>query len=191
MNATPRCAGSGPLTALSASVNAAAATCGAAPRPGTGSPRWKKPDSCTISPCSPAASARSPGFLMRDSSWRGSLGDLRVGLLLRQLFLDLLPHLVERTRLARLLLDDADDVEAELRAHEIARLARLHRKRGGLELGHHAAPAEEAEVAAVGLRALVFGFLLRQRREIARRPSPAPAALRRACAPPLRPCRRS
>jgi hypothetical protein len=44
---------------------------------------------------------------------------------------------------------DADDVEAELRAHEIARLARLHREGGRLELGHHAPLAEEAEVAAV------------------------------------------
>jgi hypothetical protein len=37
-----------PLTAPSASVNASCATAGAPPRPGIGSSRVKKPDSCTV-----------------------------------------------------------------------------------------------------------------------------------------------
>ena len=60
-----------------------------------------------------------------------------------------------------------DDVEAELRFHQVADLPGLHRERGVLELRHHAAAAEVIEVAALGLGAFVLGVLLRQGREIA------------------------
>src|SRR5688572_18726932 len=74
---------------------------------------------------------------------------LLAGALLQEL-LELRPHLLERDQPGGLLLGDADDVIAELRLDQIARLSGVQRERRGLERRHHLAALEQPEVAALG-----------------------------------------
>ena len=74
---------------------------------------------------------------------------------------------------------DADDVIAEGGLHQLRDLPGRQGEGRVLELGHHAAAREAAEVAALGRGALVLRDLLRERREVRARPSPGRAA---ACA---------
>ena len=117
---------SAPLTSPSFSVNACCATSGAGPRPAIGSSRAKKPDSCTVSPCSLGDACRGrAGVLI---SLRQLVGDCvgACGLraLARQLVLDLRRGPRRACASCRLLVDHLDDVVAELRLHEIADLCR-------------------------------------------------------------------
>ena len=99
----------------------------------------------------------------------GALGNLLLDALPSQRLLNLRARFVERACRGRLLVHDLDDVETELRLDEIADLPRLHGKSRLLEFGHHAPLREIIEVAAVGLRAIVFRVFLRQRGEVGAR----------------------
>ena len=61
---------------------------------------------------------------------------------------------------------DADDVPAELALEGLADLALLQLEGGLLELRHHLPAREEAELAALVLRARVLGMLLGQLRKV-------------------------
>ena len=101
MNTGPRGEPAASLTALSASSNAASATCGAAPRPGTGSSRWKNPDSCDLQPELAGDLVRVVGILDAIRELARPLGDLLIGELRRERLLNLRAHLVERLRRRR------------------------------------------------------------------------------------------
>ena len=78
----------------------------------------------------------------------------------------ILLHFLHRPHRPGLLVGELDDVEAELGLHQFTDLAGLHRERRGIELGHHAATAEEVEVAAVAGVRFILGVFLRQFGEV-------------------------
>src|SRR5688572_24588567 len=59
-----------------------------------------------------------------------------------------------------------NDVETEARLDDVAHAARLEAERGLLELGHHAAARERAELTAAALARRVFGVLVGERCEV-------------------------
>src|SRR5690606_12200588 len=97
----------------------------------------------------------------------GVLLDLRAPeILAHQLLGDLAGGVVEAALLGRLALLEPDDVEAEVGAHDLAGLARLEGEGGLLEGRHHLPAREEAEVAALVLRARVLAHVARDRLEV-------------------------
>ena len=148
------------------------------PRPAIGSSWPKNPDSPTVRPRGFATVSRSAGFFSSaatSSAMRCASSCARCRL---QLVLDLRPHFGQRLRRRGPLLDDLDDVEAELRLHQVAELAGLQRERRLVELRHHLALAEEVEVAALGLAGFVLRVLLRELREVRARLDLGAAGLR-------------
>ncbi|MNS56486.1 hypothetical protein D3C72_893460 [compost metagenome] len=78
------------------------------------------------------------------------LAELGALTLLLEVLLDVFLHLGQRLGAGGLAVDDLDDVVAELALDQIGHLAGLQAEGRLLELGHHAALAEVAEVAALG-----------------------------------------
>jgi hypothetical protein len=128
------------------------------PIPAIGSSGRKSPDSPV---CSPRARDLLEVRRLLDLA-RHFVGELLRGglrLLVLQRVLDLRAHLGERLRRRRPLVGHLDDVVPELRLHEVAQLADLHRERRLVEFGDHLAAREEVEVATLGGAPLVLRVL--------------------------------
>ncbi len=83
---------------------------------------------------------------------------------------DALTYLVQRLRRAAGLLGRLDDVHPEHARHRVADLALVEGIGGALELRHHLAGGDRAEIAAELLRAVVLRVLPRQLREVGTAP---------------------
>src|SRR4051794_21058153 len=80
--------------------------------------------------------------------------------------LDLGLHFVERYRSGGLLLDDLDDVIAEIGLDDVADGARFETERCVVEGPYHLSLLKEAKVTAVGGAARILGVLFSERREV-------------------------
>ena len=88
------------------------------------------------------------------------------GLLVLQRVLDGLADVLERLRGRFLLLGHADDVKAERAADGVGDGVDVEPEGGSLDLGHHAAAPEHAEIATLGRGRVVLRMLARQLREV-------------------------